>query len=238
MPFAKKKQSIFCIFIIAGIFNLFSCQKENNISIDPKEVEKVLTEYGTANQEDKIIIQTEYGDIHLKLYKETPLHRANFIRLIKLKHFDNAQFYRIVSDFMVQGGNQYVKEQKFTIPAEFNNQFINKKGALAMARRDENNPGKRSSPTEFFIIRGRPYTEESLKDAVKESDRKFESYSSAQIQTYIKDGGDARIDFRYTVFGEVTKGIEIVERIADEKVYEIEKPINKIPFKIVIDRAN
>jgi len=232
----KKKQFIFwfCNFIL--ILNLFSCKTKNNIEILPEKVKEVLTDYGKENSEENIIIKTEFGDIHVMLYNQTPLHRANFIRLIKLKHFDNARFYRIVSDFMIQGGNQNVKEQKFTIPAEFDNKFINKKGAIAMARRDENNPYKQSSPTEFFIIRGRPYNMESLKDAIKESGRNFESYSRDQIDTYLKYGGDARIDNLYTVFGEVTKGIEIVEKIADEKVYEIEKPIQKLPFKIIIDK--
>ncbi len=232
----KKKQFIFwfCNFIL--ILNLFSCKTKNNIEILPDRVKEVLTDYGKKNPEEKIIVKTEFGDIHVMLYKQTPLHRANFIRLIKLKHFDNARFYRIVSDFMIQGGNQNVKEQKFTIPAEFNNNFINKKGAVAMARRDENNPDKQSSPTEFFIIRGRPYDNESLRDAIKDSGRSFESYSPEQIAVYLKYGGDARIDNRYTVFGEVTQGMEIVEKIADEKVYELEKPIQKLPFKIIIDK--
>ena len=235
MPLLKKKQLLFWNFIFFALFNMFSCQKENKIAIPPGEVESVLKGYDKENPEANIIIKTVYGDIHVRLYKETPLHRANFIRLVKLKHFDNARFYRIISDFMIQGGNQYVKEQNFTVPAEFNNKFINKKGAIAMARRDENNPGKRSSPTEFFIIRGRPYNIESLKDAISESGRKFESYTPLQIKTYLELGGDARIDNRYTVFGEVTSGLEIVDKIADEKVYDIEKPIQKLPFRIVLE---
>jgi cyclophilin family peptidyl-prolyl cis-trans isomerase len=228
-----KKQRYALIFIIFTNFLLFSCENSKDIDIPQDKVAEVLTEYGKQNPETEVIIHVKkYGDIHIKLYEETPLHRANFIRLIKYGHFNHGDFYRIVSDFMIQGGNQGVKEQKYMIPAEFNNKYIHKKGALSMARRDENNPEKRSSPTEFFIIRGRSYTEESLKDAVSNSGRKFESYPADQIAEYLRMGGDARIDHLYTVFGEVTQGIEIVEQIADLEVYDVEKPIVKPSFTI------
>jgi peptidyl-prolyl cis-trans isomerase B (cyclophilin B) len=226
-----KKITLFSSFI----FFIFSCQRASEIAIPPGEVTEVLTQSGKENPETNIVIHVkDYGNIHLRLYKETPLHRANFIRLIKAGHFESGKFYRIISDFMIQGGNQSVKEQKFTVPAELSLQFTHKKGALAMARRDENNPEKRSSATEFFIIRGRPYTQESLQDAVRESGRKWEDYSPEQVKTYLQTGGDARMDDRYTVFGEVIQGLEVVEKIADVKIYEGEKPVEKIAFTIEI----
>ena len=230
-----KKQRYLLTFTIFVILTLFSCQKAKDISIPPDKVIQVLAAYGKLNPENRVILHVkDYGDIHIKLYEETPLHRANFIRLVKLGHFELGSFYRIVSDFMIQGGNQTVGEQKYTIPAEFNNKYFHKKGALSMARRDENNPDKRSSATEFFIIRGRPYTEESLKDALRTAGRTFATYTPEQVATYIKMGGDARIDNLYTTFGEVTQGLEIVEKIADLGVYDGEKPIVKPTFTIEI----
>ncbi|MBC8110699.1 MAG: peptidylprolyl isomerase [Verrucomicrobia bacterium] len=234
--FSKKNTGIVCFLM----FLLTSCQQaKQEIAIPPDQVTAVLTQFGKENPENQVVIHVKnVGDIYLKLYEEMPLHRANFVRLIKLGHFKSGNFYRIVSDFMIQGGNQTVAEQKFTIPAEFNEKFIFKKGVLAMARRDENNPDKRSSPTEFFIISGRSYQNEaSLKDAIGDAARTFESYTSEQIKTYLQVGGDARMDFRYTVFGEVTQGLALVEQLAQEPVYEGEKPMSKLSFTVELTKT-
>src|SRR4051812_16216295 len=140
------------IFAFA-VMLLFSCEKKQQAteSITKENVKEVLLRYGKANPENEVTIETDYGTMRLKLYDETPLHRANFIKLIKDGYYEDAQFYRIFYQFMIQGGT-YPKELNYTIPAEFNKKYIHKKGALSMARSDENNPNLESSSTEFFIV--------------------------------------------------------------------------------------
>jgi cyclophilin family peptidyl-prolyl cis-trans isomerase len=222
-------------YLISLLLLLSAC-RQKQVDIPQQEVESQLFAYGKENPETQILIDVAgFGKIKARLYTYTPLHRANFIRLAKAGYYDKSYFYRIVSDFMVQGGNTNPNEKpRYTLPAEFHREAIHKKGALAMARWDENNPDRRSSSTEFFIIRGRSYTDESLKDAIASSDRSYESYTPAQLQAYLKQGGDARIDGKYTVFGEVIEGIEVVEAIADQRVYDGEKPVKKIAFSVKV----
>jgi peptidyl-prolyl cis-trans isomerase B (cyclophilin B) len=168
------------------------------------------------------------GDIEVKLYEDTPLHRANFIRLIKTGRFDDAEFYRVVSGFAIQGGNPSAAKESFLIPAEFNPNHFHKKGALAMARFDEGNPERASSSTEFYIVHGGRYTEEDLRDDEAEHGIKA---TPKQREAYTTIGGNMELDGKYTVFGEVTKGIEIVDKIASIKVSG-ERPQQKIPLSI------
>jgi len=136
---------LFFVFLI-----LVQCGKKETIAVTNENKKEVLLEYGRQNPEKNVTIETSYGEIRLKLYDETPLHRANFVKLIKDEYYDEAEFYRIVEKFVVQGGVP-MKKLDYTVPAEINTQFYHKKGALGMARLDDNNPGKESSSTEFFI---------------------------------------------------------------------------------------
>jgi peptidyl-prolyl cis-trans isomerase B (cyclophilin B) len=113
-----------------------------------------------------ITIKTEYGDMVGILYDETPLHKANFIKLAKEHYFDGTLFHRVVKGFMIQGGDPDSKTVKpgqalgnggpgYSIPAEFNPKFFHEKGALAAARlNDPVNPKKESSGSQFYIVQG------------------------------------------------------------------------------------
>jgi len=165
------------------------------------------------------------GDIEIKLYNETPIHKANFIQLVKDKTLDGTLFHRVIKGFMIQGGDPDSKNASpgqqlgsgglgFTIPAEFNPKFIHKKGALAAARTGgPGNPHKESSSTQFYLCQGKTYTKAEL-DAFVAQRGKSTTYSAEQYKAYATVGGTPHLDGEYTVFGEVVKGLEIIDKIA------------------------
>ena len=206
---------------------LVGCDRKQVTEVDPQNVREVLTQYGAANPETLVVLETEYGRMRIRLYEDTPLHRANFVKNIKEGVYDEAEFYRIVSQFMIQAGI-YPKELPYTIPAELNKKYIHKKGALAMARGDENNPGLESSSTEFFIVQGSRY----LDYQVEEDERAFGlTLTPEQRRAYVEQGGYMSLDQQYTTFGEVIEGFEVIDAIASVKVFQEDKPLRKIPIK-------
>jgi cyclophilin family peptidyl-prolyl cis-trans isomerase len=218
-------------FILVLFFSLFfSCSEQKKELITNENLVEVLTRYGKANPENEILIETEYGNMKIRLYNETPLHRANFIKLIKEGHYEEGEFYRIFFQFMIQGGD-FDKQLNYMIPSEFNKKYIHKRGALSMARQDEDNPELKSSSTEFFIVHGAKYADYQVATEIENLGLDL---TEEQKQIYMNDGGYMSLDQQYTVFGEVIEGIEVVDKIASVKVYNEDKPLKKIPFKITI----
>lgn len=126
-----------------------------------------------GNENTIISMKTTLGDVVIKLYAGTPLHRDNFIKLVNTGFFEGVSFHRVIKDFMIQAGDLATKSvsnanlpdslKTFTIPAEFNIQYIHKKGALAAARQGNDvNPEMRSSGTQFYIVQGVKFTDEAL----------------------------------------------------------------------------
>ncbi|WP_339698932.1 peptidylprolyl isomerase [uncultured Marixanthomonas sp.] len=159
--------------------------------ITQENLSEFLTKYGKENPETKVKIATRLGDIVIDLYEDTPLHRANFIYLVKQGYFNETFFHRIVPNFIIQGGNSDLpstNEKRFKlgddylIPAEINgrNHF---KGSVSGAKEYRENPDKKSAPFEFFIFLG-PQT------------------------------STGHLNGNYTVFGRVTQGMNVVEKIA------------------------
>lgn len=122
----------------------------------------------------KVLIKTKYGDMKVKLYNETPKHRDNFVKLVEEGFYDSLLFHRVINEFMIQGGDPDSKGAKqgarlgnggpgYQIDAEFNNNLLHKRGALAAARQgDQMNPEKKSSGSQFYIVHGKPFTDEEL----------------------------------------------------------------------------
>ncbi len=216
------------IFVFLFLLVAFSCSKPKGPTVTQENIVEVLTKYGQENPENGVIIETSFGTIKLRLYNDTPLHRANFVKLIKEGFYDNGEFHRIVFEFMIQGGNLNHK-LKYRIPAEFNPKYFHKKGALSMARVSEDNPEMQSASTEFYIVHGGRYSEE---DIDTDAQNLGLTLTPEQRKTYLAQGGYMGLDQQYTVFGEVTEGLEVVDAIAKENVYDIDKPLKKIPFKI------
>ena len=131
--------------------------------------------------ETMVLMHTSMGDIKLKLYNDTPLHRDNFIKLAKEGQYNGLLFHRVIKDFMVQGGDVTSKDAPmnkslgagdlgYTVPAEFRYpQYFHKKGALCAARTgDEVNPERASSASQFYIVTGKKYTEQELAQLEKQ----------------------------------------------------------------------
>ncbi len=190
-------------------------------------------------------VDTDSGRIVLKLSDKTPLHRDNFVKLIKDHFYDGLLFHRVVNDFMIQGGDPDSKnakpgevlglgDLKYTIPAEFDTSLFHKRGALAAAREaDEKNPKKESSSTQFYIVDGATYTDSQLDDieqqmhiVIPKNHRDF----------YKTVGGDPFLDMNYTVFGEVVNGMDVVEKIAHMAKDDNNRPLQDIHMKMAIVR--
>lgn len=178
-------------------------------------VKEELLKFGREHPETVVLISTSLGKIKVKLYEETPLHRANFIRLVKMGFYDKTVFHRVLKNATIQGGNS--REAKmpigdYTIPSEINPRFVHTRGALAMARYDDDvNPTRASSADNFYIVQGYRTDEEELQEIA--SMRNFK-YSPEQIKTYKSIGGMPSLDMKYTVFGEVMEGMDVVDKIA------------------------
>jgi peptidyl-prolyl cis-trans isomerase B (cyclophilin B) len=190
-------------------------------------------------------LKTDYGTMIIKLYDSTPSHRDNFIKLVKQGFYDSLLFHRIIKDFMIQGGDPQSKDADSTtmlgngeapgdmIPAEFRSDFIHKKGALAMARTD--NPAKASSNCQFYIVQGK-VTGDTLLNQVECSIRQNSDmgfyYTDAQRNTYKTIGGTPFLDQNYTVFGEVIKGLDVIDKIAAVQTDPNDRPVKNIRMKM------
>jgi len=218
-------------FSLFALLPLLSCgPKKSYTPVDPTDVRNALLTYGEANPETEVLVETDYGNMRIRLYEDTPLHRANFIKNIKEGVYDDAEFYRIHSQFMIQAGI-YPKELQYNVPAEIRKEHIHKKGALSMARSDEDNPERESSSTEFFIVQGSRYRDYQVEDEMQQYGL---SLSPEQKETYMTAGGYMSLDQEYTVFGEVVEGLEVIDRIAEVKVHNEDKPLRKIPVKLSV----
>lgn len=193
-----------------------------------KNVGKVTTV--KAEERPEVLIETTMGNIRVALYNETPLHRDNFLKLIREYHYyDSLLFHRVIPDFMIQAGDPYSKNAPkgavlgdhsldYTIPAEIRlPQIYHKRGALAAAREpDMVNPKRESSSSQFYIVYGRKQDERGLQrgrdnlrqlfgDSIQMTDEMREAYTTV--------GGTPHLDGGYTVFGEVLDGMDVVDRI-------------------------
>jgi len=177
-----------------------------NVSLmsQPKTQQKVV----------KFVIHTDLGDMKGILYNETPKHRDNFVKLVESGYYDGTLFHRVISGFMIQGGDPDSKNAKpgqalgmggpgYTIPAEMNPNIKHKKGALAAARTGgPSNPLKASSGSQFYIVE--------------------------------PENGTHFLDNDYTVFGEITEGLDVISKIATVQKDGSDRPVKDIKMTIKI----
>jgi cyclophilin family peptidyl-prolyl cis-trans isomerase len=187
----------------------------------------------------RVKLTTDSGVIVIRLYDSTPLHRDNFVRLVKEHFFDSLLFHRVIEGFMIQGGDPLSKnaapgvmlgnggDEMQRIPAEFKASLFHKKGVLAAAR--DNNPEKASSACQFYLVQGRKYSEEELNMMEAQMMRKF---SATQRLAYKTVGGTPFLDMNYTVFGEVEKGTEVIDKIAAVPKDGNNRPLGDVHMKI------
>lgn len=194
-----------------------------------------------ASTNHYVLIETDYGNMKVKLYNETPQHRDNFLKLVKEGFYDSLLFHRVIQGFMIQGGDPKSKMAPagaplgdgnigYTIPAEFNSKLIHKKGALAAARTGDNvNPQKRSSGSQFYIVQGNLWNPGSFQMLEQ---RTGKTLTPEQRSVYSSIGGTPFLDGDYTVFGEVVEGLDVIDKIASVKCGPMDRPVDDVRMKM------
>lgn len=184
----------------------------------------------TYAQTTKVKLETEYGNIIIKLYDNTPQNTANMIKVANEHGYDSTLFHRVIPEFMIQGGDPDSKHAqpgqmlgngglKYTVPAEINDADFHKRGALGVAR--DNNPAKAGSASQFYIVVGKKFTDAELDMIEKRTGHKFDT---TQRNAYKTAGGAPHLDGNYTVFGEVVEGMEVADKIAAEARDRSDRP--------------
>jgi len=183
---------------------------QNPFITSQAELKGFLKSYGEENPETKVRIETRFGNIDITLFKDTPLHRANFILLAKNEYFNTTQFHRVSPGFVIQGGNNDTKTTalnrasmgKYLLPNESKTKYKHVRGAFSASKFIEQNISKASSPFEFFIVQSQ--------------------------------NGAHHLDKEHTVFGRVTKGMDVVDQINALEVDGSEWPIENVYMKVVV----
>lgn len=186
-----------------------------------------------------VMIETEYGNMKAKLYNDTPQHRDNFVKLVKEGFYDDLLFHRVITGFMIQGGDPNSKDAPantplgsggpgYQIPAEIGHYHF--KGALAAARTgDQVNPEKKSSGSQFYIVQGTPQSEGALNSVAQQ---RGITYSNEDIERYKTTGGTPMLDNEYSVFGEVVEGLDVIDKIAAAQTARGDRPVEDVKMKI------
>ncbi len=205
-----------------------------------KKKSRTLTEMIDIKAPEKCLveIETDFGTMLAELYNDTPLHQENFQKLAREGYFDGLLFHRVIDGFMIQGGDPDSKDARpgqplgmggpgYTVPAEFSSELIHVKGALAAARTQ--NPEKRSSGSQFYIVHGSELTDQQL-DQIEA--RKGIRYGTPQREAYLEAGGTPFLDGDYTVFGRVIEGLDVIDRITAQETDARDRPVKDVKMKI------
>lgn len=187
-------------------------------------------------------IKTNKGESIIMLYNQTPKHRNNFLKLAGEGFYNGTLFHRVIKEFMIQGGDPDSKTAKsgqalgegdlgYRIDAEFRDSLFHKKGVLAAAR--DNNPEKASSATQFYIVQGKKWSDEALEDLriKRMNGRKI---PEAQRLVYKEIGGTPHLDQNYTVYGEIVKGMDMVDKIVAVKTADGDRPVEDVAMEVSI----
>ena len=190
-----------------------------------------------------LLISTSQGNITIKLYDDVPMHRENFLELVSRHFYDSLLFHRVIKDFMIQTGDpdsKYARPGQFlgrgdinyTIPAEIRKEFYHKKGAVAAARLPDNmNPEKASSACQFYLVKGKTYTDQELD--YMENNSSHIKFTEEQRNVYKSLGGTPHLDYSYTVFGEVIEGLPILDKISLAETDRNDRPLTDIRIKSI-----
>ena len=185
------------------------------------------------------VIETSYGVIKVKLYDSTPKHKANFLKLAKEGYYNDLLFHRVISKFMIQGGDPNSRNAPAgamlgaggpseLIPAEIGAKHF--KGALAAARTGgPGNPEKKSSGSQFYIVQGDIINPAQLQMLASQ---KGITYTEEEQKKYSTLGGAPFLDGDYTVFGEVIEGLDVIDKIAAVQTDANNRPFTDVKMKV------
>lgn len=241
----------------------------------------VILSYCSKKEGNRVLIKTTEGDILIELFDDTPKHKANFLKLAKEGYYNDLLFHRVIKEFMIQGGDPDSRKAEpsailgegdpgYMIDAEFRPNHIHRKGALAAARTsDDENPEKKSSGSQFYIVHGKQFTELEmdnleiktnnkrkanlyniiLNKKIEELGDNYEAETFQKIMSQVKDsvdnvlmpnnrliiskesreiykseGGTPHLDGNYTIFGQVLKGFDVIDKIASKETDSNDRP--------------
>jgi cyclophilin family peptidyl-prolyl cis-trans isomerase len=232
----KMKKIVVGLFVLVAVQSFAQSKKKPSTA---KSINNKTVVNKTFNTDSLIEITTNFGIMKARLYNSTPLHRDNFLNLVRTGFYDSLLFHRVIAGFMIQGGDPSSKNAKSdamlgsgeapNIPmvnAEFKPDLFHKKGALCAARTE--NPEKKSSNCQFYIVQGRKTDTTQLNPTT--------NYTADQKEIYARIGGTPFLDQNYTVFGEVYFGLDVIDRIAAAKVGTADRPIENVMMKMKIIR--
>ncbi|MDN3636438.1 peptidylprolyl isomerase [Neolewinella lacunae] len=196
----------------------------------------------TPPKECIIRIETPHGEMLARLSDATPQHQDNFVKLVEQQYYDQLLFHRVIEGFMIQGGDPESRNAGpdarlgsggpgYQIPAEFVDSLAHVKGAIAAAR--TNNPEKKSSGSQFYIVHGKPVTDAELN---RQEGQTGVRYPTAVREAYLREGGVPFLDQGYTVFGQVFEGLEVIDKIAATKTRPGDRPVEDMWMKISLVR--
>ncbi|MBS1510863.1 MAG: peptidylprolyl isomerase [Bacteroidetes bacterium] len=234
-----KKLQLILVIVFATLISTYSeGQVKKPVAKSPVAVKK--------SPGIRIKLTTDSGVIIIRLYDSTPLHRDNFVKLVNAHFFDSLLFHRVIKGFMIQGGDPLSKDAQpgqqlgmgggdmARIPAEFKPGILHKKGVLAAAR--DGNPEKASSACQFYLVQGKICSDAELNQVecnIRQTDPGF-YYTDEQRKMYKTIGGTPFLDMNYTVFGEVEKGMEVIDKIASVPTLPGDRPVGDIRMKMEV----
>ena len=198
----------------------------------------------SAQERAEVELETTKGNIRIALFNETPQHRDNFMKLVRMQFYDSLLVHRVIKDFMIQTGDlnsrnakpgqllgagelDYTTEPEFRLP-----QIYHRRGVVAAAREsDKVNPERRSGAAQFYIVWGKIYDDRRLAQV----QARLDSATNGQVkltpemmETYKTVGGTPHLDGQYTVFGEVTEGLDVVDHIQQMATDKNDRPTKDI----------
>lgn len=195
--------------VVTGDEDTTDVEKRMYPRLDSKNAMEFFLQYDKVHKENKVRMTTDFGDIDILLFNETKFHRSNFIFLTKQKYFNNTQFYRVINNFIIQGGSSDDRKTarkrgyigKYLLPPDTKRGFKHDRGVISMPSSDIDNPHKLASPYEFFIVQ--------------------------------QQGGAHFLDGDYTIFGKVIKGMDVVDKIAAVETDDADWPLRNIYIRNV-----
>jgi cyclophilin family peptidyl-prolyl cis-trans isomerase len=237
-----------CFFVCALLF-LSACSSSTTTtrltSAEKDLIKKSIKQVNTKDGSYHVLITTSLGNMIVRLYNETPLHRDNFVEKVRAGFYDSLLFHRVINNFMIQGGDPTSKTAAAGQPlgsgsapgdriaAEFRTEkdIYHKRGALAAAR--DGNPAKASSNCQFYIVQRKAWRPSQLDSTIVS--RKL-SLNDKQKELYVSQGGTPHLDGGYTVFGELEQGFDVLDRIAATVTTTSppDRPVNDVRMKMYL----
>ena len=246
-PTSSKKKKSLLKKLILFTFVFAACSSTKTFrkftSEETSSIKKYAKLIDTKDGRYHVLITTSLGDMVVKLYNETPLHRDNFVAKVKAGFYDSLLFHRVINNFMIQGGDPSSKEAKSEevlgegstpgdqIPAEFRieQNIYHKRGVLAAVRDD--NPEKASSNCQFYIVQRKVWRRSQLDSTIVKRNL---TLNDTQKKIYATLGGTPHLDGGYTVYGELELGFEVLDKIAAVKTDKADRPESDVRMKMFL----